>query len=122
LARKLPTQRRIDSDDVVVVDLTEERVGRIHVDTGLLEQLCVSLFVNARDAMPEGGRIEISTAIADAEEIRRRGIESPLQPAYVRLSIRDSGHGIDPGSMARLFEPFFSTRERGRGSGLGLST
>lgn len=122
LAQKLPTLRRIVSDDVVVVDLTEERVGRIHVDTGLLEQLCVALFVNARDAMPEGGRIEISTAVADAEEIRRRGIESPLQPAYVRLSIRDSGHGIDPASMARLFEPFFSTRERGRGSGLGLST
>lgn len=122
LQSKLPTLRRIVSEDVVVVDLTEEQVGRILVDTALLEQLCVSLFVNARDAMPEGGRIEVSTAVADADEIRRRGIDAPPAPVYVRLSVRDSGSGIDPASLSRLFEPFFSTRERGRGSGLGLST
>lgn len=120
--QRLPTLRRIVSEDVVVVDLTEDRVGRIHADPGLLEQLLVSLFVNARDAMPEGGRIEISTATADADEIRRRGIRSISHPNYVRLSIRDSGEGMDPTTMNRIFEPFFTTRERGRGSGLGLST
>ncbi|GMU64475.1 MAG: hypothetical protein AMXMBFR36_07490 [Acidobacteriota bacterium] len=122
LQQRLPTLRRIVSEEVVVVDLTEDRVGRIHADPGLLEQLLVSLFVNARDAMPEGGRIEISTATAEAEEIRRRGVQNVPHPTYVHLAIRDSGEGMDPVAMNRIFEPFFTTRERGRGSGLGLST
>jgi len=120
--QRLPTLRRVVSDEVGVVDLTEVRVGRIHADPDLVEQILVNLFVNARDAMPEGGRIELSTAIAEAEEIRRRGIQAVPHPTYVRLSVRDTGHGIEPGAMARIFEPFFTTRERGRGSGLGLST
>jgi len=120
--QRLPTLRRIVSEEVLVVDLTEDRVGRIHADPGLLEQLLVSLFVNARDAMPEGGRIEVSTATADGDEIRRRGVQNLPHPTYVRLSVRDSGEGMDPSTMNRIFEPFFTTRERGRGSGLGLST
>ena len=120
--QRLPTLRRVVSEDVVVVDLTEARVGKVHADPNLVEQILVNLLVNARDAMPEGGRIEVSTAIADVEEIRRRGIDDVPHAAYVRLSIRDTGHGIDPGAMARIFEPFFTTRERGRGTGLGLST
>ena len=120
--QRLPTLRRVVSDEVGVVDLTEVRVGRIHADPDLVEQILINLFVNARDAMPEGGRIELSTAIAEAEEIRRRGIQAVPHPTYVRLSIRDTGHGIEPGAMTRIFEPFFTTRERGRGSGLGLST
>jgi PAS domain S-box-containing protein len=122
IQQRLPTLRRVVSDDVLVVDLTEVRVGRIHADPDLVEQILVSLFVNARDAMPEGGRIELSTAVVDAEELRRRGIALLPQPVYVRLSLRDTGHGMDPAVMTRIFEPFFSTRERGRGSGLGLST
>jgi PAS domain S-box-containing protein len=122
IQQRLPTLRRVVSEDVLVVDLTEVRVGRIHADPDLVEQILVSLFVNARDAMPEGGRIELSTAVVDAEELRRRGIALLPQSVYVRLSLRDSGHGMDPAVMSRIFEPFFSTRERGRGSGLGLST
>ncbi|MBP1643133.1 MAG: multi-sensor hybrid histidine kinase [Acidobacteria bacterium] len=122
IQQRLPTLRRVVSEDVLVVDLTEVRVGRIHADPDLVEQILVSLFVNARDAMPEGGRIELSTAVVDAEELRRRGIALLPQPVYVRLSLRDTGHGMDPAVMTRIFEPFFSTRERGRGSGLGLST
>ena len=64
----------------------------------------------------------ISTAVVDGAEIVRRGVEHAGLPRYVRLSVRDTGHGIDAGTMARIFEPFFSTRERGKGSGLGLST
>jgi two-component system cell cycle sensor histidine kinase/response regulator CckA len=120
--QRLPTLRRVVSDEVGVVDLTEAQVGRVHADPDLIEQILVNLFVNARDAMPEGGRIELSTAVAEAEEIRRRGIQAVSHPTYVRLSIRDTGHGIEPGAMSRIFEPFFTTRERGRGSGLGLST
>ncbi|KAB2964978.1 MAG: PAS domain S-box protein [Thermoanaerobaculia bacterium] len=122
IQQRLPTLRRVVSDDVLVVDLTEARVGRIHADPDLVEQILVSLFVNARDAMPDGGRIELSTAVVEADELRRRGIAMVAHPAYVRLSLRDTGHGMDPAVMSRIFEPFFSTRERGRGSGLGLST
>jgi PAS domain S-box-containing protein len=122
IRQRLPTLRRVVSDDVPVVDLTEVRVGRIHADPDLVEQILVSLFVNARDAMPEGGRIELSTAVVEADELRRRGIALVAHPVYVRLSLRDTGHGMDPAVMSRIFEPFFSTRERGRGSGLGLST
>lgn len=122
IVQRLPTLRRIVGEEVVVVDLTEARVGRIEADPSLVEQVLVNLFVNARDAMPEGGRIEVSTAVAEAAEILRRGLERVGHERYVRLSIRDTGHGIDSGTMARIFEPFFSTRERGKGSGLGLST
>jgi CheY-like chemotaxis protein len=106
----------------VVVDLTEARVGRIEADPSLVEQILVNLFVNARDAMPDGGRIELSTAVVEGAELARRGVERAEHARYVRLSIRDTGHGIDASTMARIFEPFFSTRERGKGSGLGLST
>jgi two-component system cell cycle sensor histidine kinase/response regulator CckA len=122
LHHRLATLRRVVSEDVAVVDLTEARVGKVHADPNLIEQILINLLVNARDAMPEGGRIELSTALSGAEEIRRRGIEHVPHSTYVRLSIRDTGHGIDPGAMARIFEPFFTTRERGRGTGLGLST
>ena len=122
VAQRLPTLRRIVGDEVVVVDLTEARVGRIEADPSLVEQILVNLFVNARDAMPDGGRIELSTAVVEGAELARRGVERAEHARYVRLSIRDTGHGIDAGTMARIFEPFFSTRERGKGSGLGLST
>jgi len=122
ITRRLPTLRRIVGEEVVVVDLTEERVGRIHADPGLVEQVLINLFVNARDAMPEGGRIEISTTVVEGTEIARRGILADPSQSYVRISIRDTGEGLDPATLQRIFEPFFEAREGGRGSGLGLSS
>jgi len=122
ISRRIPTLRRIVGEEVNVVDLTDERVGRINADPGLVEQVLVNLFVNARDAMPEGGRIELSTAVVASEEITRRGIAPPPDTHFVKVSIRDTGHGMDSTTLPRIFEPFFTTRERGRGSGLGLSS
>jgi two-component system cell cycle sensor histidine kinase/response regulator CckA len=94
---------------------------RIVADPGQMEQVIMNLILNARDAVPAGGRIRIETANDDFDEAaaREHGI---LPGSYVTLSISDSGHGIDATTMAHIFEPFFTTKEHGKGTGLGLST
>jgi PAS domain S-box-containing protein len=113
---------RIVGNEVEIVNLAEGRLAKVRADPSLVEQILVSLVVNARDAMPDGGRVEISTGMADPGEIRRHAEVYVADPAYVRLSIRDTGPGLDEATVARLFEPFFTTRELGKGTGLGLST
>ncbi|MCB1009114.1 MAG: PAS domain S-box protein [Acidobacteria bacterium] len=122
IERRLDMLRRIVGEDVVVLNLAESRVGAVHADPSMVEQVLVNLSVNARDAMPEGGRIEISTAVAVRQEIVDRGVQTVPDPSYVRLSLRDTGEGMDAETLARIFEPFFTTKELGKGSGLGLST
>jgi PAS domain S-box-containing protein len=93
----------------------------VEAETGGLEHAILNLCINARDAMPEGGRLTLETSVVTL------GPEDSLRPAqclpgdYVRIAIRDTGLGIEPGAMPHLFEPFFTTKERGRGSGLGLA-
>jgi len=122
IEQRLGMLRRIVGEEVVVLNLAETRVGAVHADPAMVEQVLVNLAVNARDAMPSGGRIEISTAVADRQEIVRRGVQSVPDPTYVRLSLRDTGEGMDGETLAHMFEPFFTTKELGKGSGLGLST
>ncbi|MBZ5586607.1 MAG: hypothetical protein LAQ30_31355, partial [Acidobacteriia bacterium] len=96
-------------------------LGKVVADPGQMEQVIMNLVLNARDAMPTGGRIELATREEEigAETARERGIEPG---PCVLLAIRDNGRGIDADTMQRLFEPFFTTKEKGRGTGLGLST
>jgi len=113
--------RVIGEDVELAVDLSPE-TGHVRADPGQLEQVLMNLAVNARDAMPEGGRITIR---ADALPVGPGDIpESPgLRPGmYVRIRVEDDGTGMDPETARHIFEPFFTTKEEGKGTGLGLAT
>ncbi|WP_411291942.1 ATP-binding protein [Sphingorhabdus sp.] len=97
-------------------------VGAVRADPGQLEQVIINLGVNARDAMPKGGVVNISTAAVSQNEVAAMGREFLPIGDYVQLSVEDSGVGIPKENLAKIFEPFFTTKEMGKGTGLGLST
>lgn len=94
----------------------------VRVDQGQLEQVIINLAVNARDAMPHGGTLTIRTSNASRAKPERHGDEEIPAGDYVRIDVEDTGTGIPPDILGRIFEPFFSTKEVGSGTGLGLST
>ncbi len=93
----------------------------IKVDPNQITQLLLNLCVNARDAMPDGGTLVISTSLVEFAELDRPARDSRQPGRYVMLSISDTGSGITPEAKSRIFEPFFTTKEVGKGTGLGLS-
>jgi len=106
------------------IDLTTKlspNLGHTRADAGQLEQVIMNLVVNAKDAMPAGGRIVIQTSEEELDAVRRE--HSLIQPgSYILLSVSDTGAGMDKETQSRIFEPFFTTKEKGKGTGLGLST
>src|SRR5687767_1063886 len=109
--------RRVIGEDVELTLKLRAVLPNVLGDPGQLEQVLVNLCVNARDAMPEGGRIVVETYDADVDSAR------DLEPGrYVVLAVTDGGTGIDPEVLPHIFEPFYTTKEVGRGTGLGLST
>jgi|Deesub1362A_J573_1020465.scaffolds.fasta_scaffold02235_4 PAS domain S-box-containing protein len=113
--------RRMIGEDIELVMKLAEGVGHVEVDPDQLHQVVLNLVVNAREAMPHGGRIILETADVKLDEayFRLHGVK-PRPGAYVRLSISDTGIGMDPRVRSRIFDPFFTTKEGG--TGLGLST
>ncbi len=114
--------RRMIGEDIEFVCVTRPGLGFVHADPGQIQQIIMNLVVNARDAMPQGGKLSIETANVDLEEhaVQRRALMSP--GSYIMLAISDNGIGMDEETQDRIFDPFFSTKERGKGTGLGLAT
>ncbi len=114
--------RRLIGADVRMETRREPLLRRVRVDPGQLEQVIVNLAVNARDAMPTGGTICISTSNTAVTEAFARRHPGMTAGAHVLLAVSDTGHGMDAATLERIFEPFFTTKPRGKGTGLGLAT
>jgi PAS domain S-box-containing protein len=114
--------RRVIGEDVVFSTSGSPDLGTIVADPGQIEQVLLNLTVNARDAMPGGGRLEIETSNATVSEQAARAMPGLLPGEYVLLSVSDTGLGIPPEVLPHVFEPFFTTKEKGKGTGLGLAT
>jgi len=113
---------RLIGEDIALIPTLADNLWPIWVDPSHVEQIAMSLAVNARDAMPRGGRLYIETTnvVLVAEQAREHPGTAPGE--YVMVTVRDTGVGMDRETMSRLFEPFFTTKEAGRGTGLGLAT
>ncbi len=113
--------RRIIGEDIELRCELGKGLGNVRVDPGQIEQVLMNLAVNARDAMPSGGRLTIETSGVTRPPHAREGHESTKPGPYVVLSVSDTGFGIPPEVADRIFEPFFTTKESGKGTGLGLA-
>jgi two-component system, cell cycle sensor histidine kinase and response regulator CckA len=114
--------RPLIGENVEFTTILETAAAHTRADAGQLEQVLMNLVVNAKDAMPEGGKLTIQTQNTVVDENHRRGQQFIRPGRYVTLSVTDTGMGMDRETQSRIFEPFFTTKEKGKGTGLGLST
>ena len=113
---------RVVREDIILSYRNSVSVGLIKADAGQIEQVLMNLVVNARDAMPNGGRITIATDSITLNDKYCLGHEPAIEGDYVMLEVRDTGFGMDETTKAHVFEPFFTTKQPGKGTGLGLAS
>ncbi len=124
LAGLEPMIRRLIRENIEIRIIPEQELDLVKTDPGQVEQIIMNLVVNARDAMPQGGRLIVETSnilIDDSQQQQHPHVRIKTGP-YVMLSVADTGIGIDPETQLRIFEPFFTTKAKGHGTGLGLAT
>jgi PAS domain S-box-containing protein len=112
---------RLLGPSVVVETIAGSDLPPIYGDPGQIEQAIINLAVNARDAMPDGGRVTVRVAAIDVDDTFARANQPMMPGRYVELSVSDTGHGMDQETRTHVFEPFFTTKEVGKGTGLGLA-
>ncbi|HME95468.1 MAG TPA: ATP-binding protein, partial [Methylomirabilota bacterium] len=114
--------QRLLGETINLVTITAPDLGGVKADPGQMEQMILNLCVNARDAMPDGGRLTVRTVNVDLDETAVKRWSDARPGAYVMLEVTDTGAGMDEETRLHLFEPFFTTKVQGKGTGLGLST
>jgi two-component system, cell cycle sensor histidine kinase and response regulator CckA len=119
-----PMLRPLLAEDIKLVTTLDPNLRCVCADPGQIEQVLMNLVVNARDAMPDGGTVSITTANVELDDAHAARHPTATAPPgqYVMLAVSDTGCGMDGGTQAKMFEPFFTTKEQGKGTGLGLST
>jgi PAS domain S-box-containing protein len=114
--------RRVIGEDITLSTILGAVPSVIQIDPGQLDQVIMNLAVNARDAMPEGGKLTIETGVVEFDEEYAKAHWPATPGRFALLAMTDTGHGMDEATRARIFEPFFTTKEPGKGTGLGLAT
>jgi two-component system cell cycle sensor histidine kinase/response regulator CckA len=117
-----PLVRRMIGEQIELIEVLAPGLGHVKADPAQIEQVVMNLAANARDAMPEGGRLTIGTANAELDETYTSRHVAVRPGRYVMLSVTDTGIGMDEQTMSQVFDPFFTTKPSGKGTGLGMAT